>query len=219
MAEGIQQAVSAAPIVPQQQVIFIVQQDNIGSQAVVPIQQNNIGSQAVVAYIKAPPNTTYKDWYLLSIKNKQYNKCSCTGCSNISAYNAAMGWLGYDLVFCIFQMIVWIFSNASDLFSLFLIAFLVLAATNIMTILAIKNLNQSMVMVKLPCFIVTCILVWIETIMIAPDNLADSPFFYTLLFVVAMHAMCAFLAIKDVYKIYKWITYYEKGGPYVLILP
>eukprot|EP01083_Nonionella_stella_P132797 403783_1 len=139
MAEGIQQAVSAAPIVPQQQVIFIVQQDNIGSQAVVPIQQNNIGSQAVVvADIKAPPNTTYKDWYLLSIKNKQHNKCSCAGgvgggCNNISAYSAAMGWLGYDLGFCIVQIFGWFIANgAHDLSWLFLILFLLLAATNVM---------------------------------------------------------------------------------------
>eukprot|EP01083_Nonionella_stella_P067181 177519_1 len=91
------QSSQAAALAPQQQVIVVNQQG-------IPIQQMNVHPQVVVVTdIKPAPNTTYKDWYLLSIKNKQYNKCSCTGCSNISAYNAAMGWLGYDLVFCIFQ--------------------------------------------------------------------------------------------------------------------
>eukprot|EP01084_Bolivina_argentea_P096759 173940_1 len=153
------QSSQAAALAPQQQVIVVNQQG-------IPIQQMNVHPQVVVVTdIKPAPNTTYKDWYLLSIKNKQHNKCSCAGgvgggCNNISAYSAAMGWLGYDLGFCIVQIFGWFIANgAHDLSWLFLILFLLLAATNVMTIMAINKFVKVMVIVKLPLLIVSCILV------------------------------------------------------------
>eukprot|EP01084_Bolivina_argentea_P118335 209985_1 len=205
-------------MVPQQVQMMSVQ----GAQTTGYPQQEHVVNNVV----QPPTGTSYKDWYFISIKDKRHNRCSCSTRSPISAYFAIFGWLTFDLVHVTLQLLVWFavvgFHEQAEIFGAL---FLIIGISDVLAWIGVIKYIKSLIIIKFPFFIATCIMVLVELILLGTSGILNSGFdliaiFYLVLILIFIGLLIlTYFAMKDLNKIYKWMKYYEQNGPFTLMLP
>eukprot|EP00483_Globobulimina_turgida_P003277 UN03282 len=175
----------------------------VGNQVQVPQHQN-----AVIIDDDAPVTGTAKQWYLESIKNTQHNNCSCK-CKDTSAWSAARFWFVLDLVHNLIHIFLWIFAGIEVHQGgaiTFAILWILIGFTNLFAILGTNDFYKIFIEMKLAAFPLSCILFWVEIAFI------ESFLLYMVIPVIIIQFVLMFFALRDTWKIYKWMIYYKKGG-------
>eukprot|EP01084_Bolivina_argentea_P158081 275410_1 len=196
-----------------QQVIQHQQQEMISHKY--SINDNQPPQKAVVISDDSPVTGTKKHWYRESINNAQYNNCSCK-CKDVSARNAAICWFILDFVHNCIHVFIWIVSglevhqNGAITFA---VLWILIAFTNLFAILGTNDFLKIFIQIKLVAFPLSCILFWIEVAFVKSFML------YMVIPGVIAQFILTFFAMRDTWKIYKWIDYYKKGGPKSNMLP
>eukprot|EP01083_Nonionella_stella_P008857 25630_1 len=172
-------------------------------------------------------DNAYKAWYLNTIRDKRKN--TCIGIKNISLREAAVTWISIDVVMSIVQLVLWfciiwvdqieIRYIDSDLFILLYLDYICLIGWTVIIVtdaLALYGMSECVgwcVVIKMISLVLSVLLtvaplglIAYETDMMEVRMVMIGAIVFSILF--------ALFSCRDMYRVYKWIKYYQNGGVY-----